>query len=81
MANAAFPRPTVQRLVKWQSDGVAKALNAGKQVIMDEFNTASCGGEPGRSDTVCDQYPNLKLSIEKIIPFSSPQLCGPLISF
>jgi len=27
------------------------AINAGKQVIMDEFNTASCGGEPGRSNT------------------------------
>ncbi|KAF8313223.1 hypothetical protein DL93DRAFT_2167946 [Clavulina sp. PMI_390] len=35
----------------FQADGVLMARNAGKQVIMDEFNTASCGGQPGRSDT------------------------------
>lgn len=28
------------------------ARKAGKPVIMDEFNSVSCGGEPGRSDTV-----------------------------
>ncbi|KAF8322045.1 hypothetical protein DL93DRAFT_2093344 [Clavulina sp. PMI_390] len=35
----------------FQADGVLMAKNAGKQVIMDEFNTASCGGQVGRSDT------------------------------
>ncbi|KAF8322044.1 hypothetical protein DL93DRAFT_2162895 [Clavulina sp. PMI_390] len=38
-------------MTTFQADGVLMARNAGKQVIMDEFNTASCGGQPGRSDT------------------------------
>lgn len=42
----------VQALMSWQGDGVLMAREAGKQVIMDEFNSASCGGEAGRSDTV-----------------------------
>lgn len=41
----------VQALMSFQGDGVEMARAAGKQVIMDETNSASCGGEPGRSDT------------------------------
>ncbi|KAF8322046.1 hypothetical protein DL93DRAFT_2051019 [Clavulina sp. PMI_390] len=41
----------VQELLDWESDGILLAKQAGKTVIMNEFNSASCGGEPGRSDT------------------------------
>ncbi|KZO93818.1 glycoside hydrolase family 79 protein [Calocera viscosa TUFC12733] len=38
-------------LAQWQAPGVALARGAGKEVRMTEFNTASCGGVPGISDT------------------------------
>jgi hypothetical protein len=37
----------VVSLATWQSAGVLGALQANKQVMMSEFNTASCGGIPG----------------------------------
>jgi hypothetical protein len=42
---------TVVELTKWQLPGILAARNASKQVTMGEFNTASCGGIPGISDT------------------------------
>ncbi|OCB84380.1 hypothetical protein A7U60_g8364 [Sanghuangporus baumii] len=38
-------------LAKWQKDGIGSAKAADKPVLMGEFNTASCGGFPGISDT------------------------------
>ncbi|KZT51702.1 glycoside hydrolase family 79 protein [Calocera cornea HHB12733] len=38
-------------LAQWQAPGVGLARAAGKEVRMTEFNTASCGGVPGISDT------------------------------
>ena len=41
----------VVSLAQWQMDGIAASKAAGKPVLMGEFNTASCGGFPGTSDT------------------------------
>ncbi|KAL5488067.1 hypothetical protein ACEPAI_6175 [Sanghuangporus weigelae] len=41
----------VVSLAKWQMDGIGTAKAADKPVLMGEFNTASCGGFPGISDT------------------------------
>lgn len=38
-------------LAKWQSHGLQIAAQQKKPVIMDEFNSVSCGGVPGLSDT------------------------------
>lgn len=39
------------KLAQWEGTGVAIAKAAGKAVILDEYNSASCGGSPGRSNT------------------------------
>ncbi|TFY75759.1 hypothetical protein EWM64_g8253 [Hericium alpestre] len=42
------------QLAKWQLPGIQYALGSNptpKPVLMDEFNSASCGGIPGTSDT------------------------------
>ena len=41
----------VQSVAQWQIDGVAAAKNAFKPILLGEFNSASCGGIPGVSDT------------------------------
>ncbi|TDL29534.1 glycoside hydrolase family 79 protein [Rickenella mellea] len=41
----------VVRLASWNLPGIHLAQASGKQVVMDEFNSASCGGIPGISDT------------------------------
>ena len=38
-------------LAQWQSHGLAIAAQQKKPVLMDEFNSVSCGGVPGISDT------------------------------
>ena len=38
-------------LAQWQAPGVNDAHQANKQVLLGEFNTASCGGVPNISDT------------------------------
>lgn len=43
--------PAVVGLAQWQLPGIQTAQGAGLKVVMDEFNTASCGGVPGISDT------------------------------
>ncbi|KAF8165534.1 glycoside hydrolase family 79 protein [Crassisporium funariophilum] len=40
----------VVELAAWQESGISKALTTNR-VIMSEFNSASCGGIPGISDT------------------------------
>jgi hypothetical protein len=42
---------SVVKLAQWQIPGISASIAAGKPVIMTEFNTASCGGIPGQSDT------------------------------
>ncbi|EJU05947.1 hypothetical protein DACRYDRAFT_102907 [Dacryopinax primogenitus] len=41
----------VQQLSAWQEQGVLSARQVGREVRMTEFNSASCGGIPGISDT------------------------------
>ncbi|CAA7260045.1 unnamed protein product [Cyclocybe aegerita] len=41
----------VVALAAWQQSGINKALSDGQEVIMSEFNSASCGGIPTISDT------------------------------
>ncbi len=42
----------VVQLAQWELPGIVKSKALGKPVILTEFNSVSCGGEPGRSDTV-----------------------------
>lgn len=44
-------------LGQWQISGINAAKAAGKVVMMDEFNSASCGGKTGVSDTVSNAFP------------------------
>jgi hypothetical protein len=41
----------VVALAQWNGYGVDLAISGGKPIIMSEFNSASCGGIPGISDT------------------------------
>ncbi|EIN10839.1 hypothetical protein PUNSTDRAFT_85214 [Punctularia strigosozonata HHB-11173 SS5] len=41
----------VVTLAQWNGQGIGMANTNGKQVMMSEFNSASCGGIPGISDT------------------------------
>jgi len=38
-------------LAQWNINGINLAKAAGKEVLLDEYNSASCGGSPGKSDT------------------------------
>lgn len=42
---------SAQALTSIYLDGSAKAMAAGKEMVMLEFNSASCGGFPGLSDS------------------------------
>lgn len=69
----------VEPFLQWNDDGIEMAKSRGVPILLTEYNTASCGGDPTVAPTVSFLRSQVVLLTLKIVQSSLPLLFGLLM--